>query len=140
MAKRPGMELPSVTLKKQEAWQQVDEIYNSCYGSLQYAINIVANLSAAKQADALPEHVEMQKLLTMVGNLSRDVNSLRNELNAIYNSVMTDKSDLYELADINMRCISYSSELTQWQNKYAALAETTINDINVYIQGATNNE
>ena len=126
------IELPSITIKKQEQWNEMYQLYNSCYNSLTSVV--VAVGTVVKMKDRLPEGVDIVKMTNMVKTLNRNIESSRNELNQIYMDMKASQIDDLEMMDINMECIQIASNFNEWGVRFTTLCGQPLGDLINYVE------
>lgn len=129
---RTKMELPSVTIKKQEQWNEMNSLYTTCYNNLTQVVLAIG--SVVKLKDQLPEGVDIVKLTNMVRNLNRNIEDSRNELNRIHNKMTASQNDDLEMMDINMECIQIASDFNEWGVRFATLCGQPLGDLINYVE------
>lgn len=129
---KPKFELPSVTKKKQEDWNEMDGLYNECYNSLTTTVAAVGTIVNMK--NSLPPSVDENKLTVMVSGLNKNINSLRTQLNDIHGEVQRTKDMDMDIMDINMECIQIASQYNQWRTSFVSLCQQPLQDLINYVE------
>lgn len=126
------IELPSITMKKQTLWNDMNKLYNDSYNNLSGIVVTVGTI--VKHKSQLPEGVDENKLTNMVVALNRNIESLRNELNQIYQKQTQAQSSELDIMDVNMECIQIASEYSEWGFRFSTLCGQPLGDIISYIE------
>lgn len=126
------LELPSITMKKQKDWAEMEALYNTSYNNLSGVVATVGAVVSMK--DNLPDGVSIEKLTNMVNALNKNIETLRSELNNIYQQVQQSKASDMDMMDINMECIQIASQYVDWGHRFATLCGQPIGDIITYVE------
>lgn len=130
------MELPSVTKKKNDIWNEMRDLYNTSYNQLTNLTATVKVIVASK--NMYGDHVDITILTNMINALSKNVENLRNTLNGIYQRIQSTDISQYDVADVNMEAIQYGQEFSQWSNQFITLCAQPLDDIVNYVQPPEN--
>jgi predicted YcjX-like family ATPase len=126
------MELPSVTMKKQQQWNEMSTLYNDCYNSLTGVVATVGTIVNIKSQ--LPESVDEVKLTNMVVTLNRNIETSRSNLNKIYQEMVQSQNSDMDMMDINMECIQIASNFNEWGVHFSTLCGQPLGDLINYIE------
>lgn len=126
------IELPSVTMKKQNLWNDMQSLYNDSYNSLTGVVATVGTIVTYK--GQLPESVDETKLTNMVVALNRNIITLRNELNVIYQKQNSTQNTELDIMDVNMECIQIAADYNEWGVRFSTLCGQPLGDIISYIE------
>ena len=77
-------------------------------------------------------------LTNMVSGLNRDTTQLRKEINDIHAHIQVKKSQLTDLADINMESIQVTELIRSWMERHARLVDSQLHDLHEYVLNQSN--
>lgn len=126
------MELPTMTVKKKEAWKEAEDLYTEGYNGLTTVIKGVGVI--VNNHKNLPPEVDINKVTKMVVAIQKDSDQLRNELTEIHKDMTEAQKTTTHLADVNMYGIVHASRMEEWNNKYYDVLLTQFNDLTEYVE------
>lgn len=126
------MELPSVTMKRNKEWNEMEVLYTEAYNSLTTAVTTVGAIVAMR--NRLSPEVDLNILTNMVSVLNTNIESLRNELNEIHRRAQLSKNEDMDMLDVNMECIQIASQYNDWGFRFSTLCGQPLADIITYVE------
>lgn len=130
------IELPSVTVKRNQLWQEVESLYSGAYNTLTLSISSIGKyIELSKQPNL---KIDLMVLTNMVSGLNRDTTQLRKEINDIHAHIQVKKSQLTDLADINMESIQITELIRSWMERHARLVDSQLHDLHEYVLNQSN--
>lgn len=130
------IELPSVTVKRNQLWQEVESLYSDAYNTLTLSIGSIGKyIELSKQPNL---KIDLMVITNMVSGLNRDTTQLRKEINDIYANIQVKKSQLTDLADINMESIQITELIRSWMERHARLVDSQLHDLHEYVLNQSN--
>jgi hypothetical protein len=130
------IELPLVTVKRNQLWQEVESLYSGAYNTLTLSIGSIAKyIELSKQPNL---KIDLMVITNMVSGLNRDTTQLRKEINDIYAKIQVKKSQLTDLADINMESIQITELIRSWMERHARLVDSQLHDLHEYVLNQSN--
>ena len=130
------IELPSVSVKRNQLWQEVESLYSGAYNTLTLSIGSIGKyIELSKQPNL---KIDLMVLTNMVSGLNRDTTQLRKEINDIHANIQLKKSQLTDLADINMESIQITELIRSWMERHARLVDSQLHDLHEYVLNQSN--
>lgn len=130
------IELPSVTVKRNQLWQEVESLYSAAYNTLTLSIGSIGKyIELSKQPNL---KIDLMVITNMVSGLNRDTTQLRKEINDIHANIQVKKSQLTDLADINMESIQITELIRSWMERHARLVDSQLHDLHEYVLNQSN--
>jgi hypothetical protein len=130
------IELPLVTVKRNQLWQEVESLYSGAYNTLTLSIGSIAKyIELSKQPNL---KIDLMVITNMVSGLNRDTTQLRKEINDIYAKIQVKKSQLTDLANINMESIQITELIRSWMERHARLVDSQLHDLHEYVLNQSN--
>lgn len=130
------IELPSISVKRNQLWQEVENLYTDAYNTLTTSIAAIGQYIEMSKRPGIK--IDLMVVTNMVSGLNRDTTQLRKEINDIHSQIQSKKTYLKDLADINMESIQITELIRSWMERHARLVDSQLFDLHQYVAQQTN--